>query len=128
MNYLRRLETAPDATAAGSALREFGGAFATIPLESLDLTLGQVRKKLSKNLDVSKAEEKRLVKMFEDRMKKVGGKSGRPSPLTRKGREEKTATQDTFWERGITTDSDVARDALLNMSPKEYRKEYLIME
>ena len=123
MNYLRRLETAPDATAAGSAIREFGGAFATIPLGVLDLTLGQVRKKLSKNKDVSKAEEKRLVKMFEDRMKKVGGKSGRPSPLTRKGREEKAATQEAILSgRGITADSDVARDALLNMSPKEYRR------
>ena len=61
--------------------------------------------------------------MFEDRMKKVGGKSGRPSPLTRKGREEKAATQEAILSgRGITTDSDVARDALLNMSPKEYRR------
>ena len=123
MNYLKRLETAPDATAAGSAIREFGGAFATVPLGVLDLTLGQVRKKLLKNKDVSKAEEKRLVKMFEDRMKKVGGKSGRPSPLTRKGREEKAATQEAILSgKGITADSDVASDALLNMSPKEYRR------
>ena len=61
--------------------------------------------------------------MFEDRMEKVGGKSGRPSPLTRKGREEKAATQEAILSgRGITADSDVARDALLNMSPKEYRR------
>lgn len=122
-NYLQRLENAPDATAAGSAIRQFGGAFSLLPITMLDQGVGKLRKAFGKNKDISKAEEKRLVKMFEDRMKKVGGKSGRPSPLTRKGREEKAATQEAILStKGLMTDSDVARDALLNMSPKEYRK------
>ena len=122
-NYLQRLENAPDATAAGSAIRQFGGAFSLLPITMLDQGVGKLKKAFGKNKDISKAEEKRLVKMFEDRMKKVGGKSGRPSPLTRKGREEKAATQEAILStKGLMTDSDVARDALLNMNPKEYRR------
>ena len=122
-NYLQRLENAPDATAAGSAIRQFGGAFSLLPITMLDQGVGKLRKAFGKNKDISKAEEKRLVKMFEDRMKKVGGKSGRPSPLTRKGREEKAATQEAILStKGLMTDSDIARDALLNMDPDEYRR------
>jgi hypothetical protein len=120
-NYLQRLENAPDATAAGSAIRQFGGAFSLLPITMLDQGVGKLRKAFGKNKDISKAEEKRLVKMFEDRMKTVGGKSGRPSPLTIKGREAKAAEQEAILSgQGVL--SDTAGDRIMDMDPDEYAR------
>tara|TARA_R110000824_G_C14960584_1_gene651929 strand:- start:53 stop:691 length:639 start_codon:yes stop_codon:yes gene_type:complete len=116
---LQRLETAPDATAAGSAIRQLAAGAGALPVLSMDLLLGKVRKKIQGNPDISKAEEKRLVKMYEDRMKTVGGKSGRPSPLTRKGRDEKAAVQEAILS-GQGVRSAKAGDRIMDMDPDEY--------
>ena len=91
-----KTKNAPDATAAGSTIREFGGAFKNNDnLSKQRLRVWRFIKKFKKTR--AQSEEKRLVKMFEDRMKKVGGKSGRPSPLTRKGREKKPLLKKPYF-------------------------------
>ena len=61
-NYLQRLENAPDATAAGSAIRQFGGAFSLLPITMLDQGVGKLKKAFGKNKGVIKGVEKKRSK------------------------------------------------------------------